>query len=53
MRHIHNYNAPAQTMYQWDGYSVEKDKQGYRKRFLVTEDDDPELGRIKSISYVK
>lgn len=53
MRHIHNYNESAQTMYQWDGYSVENDKKGYRKKFLVTKDDDPELERIKSISYVK
>ena len=53
MEHIHNYNAPAQKMYQWDDYSVENDKKGYRKRFLVTTDDDPELERIKDISYVK
>ena len=53
IRNIHNYNAAAQTMYQWDGYSVENDKKGYRKKFLVTEDNDPELERIKSISYVK
>lgn len=53
LRHIHNYNESAMTMYEWDGYSVENDKQGYRKKFLVTEDDDPELERIKSISYVK
>lgn len=53
LNNIHNYNAPAQTMYQWDGYSVENDKQGYRKKFLVTTDDDPELERIKDISYVK
>ena len=53
LNNIHNYNAPAQTMYQWDGYSVENDKQGYRKKFLVTKDNDPELERIKSISYVK
>ena len=53
LNNIHNYNAPAQTMYQWDGYTVEKDKQGYRKKFLVTEDDDPELKRIEDISYVK
>ena len=53
LNNIHNYNAPAQTMYQWDGYSVENDKRGYRKKFLVTEDNDPELERIKNISYVK
>ncbi len=53
MNNIHNYNGPAQTMYEWDGYSVENDKKGYRKRFLVTEDNDPELERIRNISYVK
>jgi hypothetical protein len=53
LAHIHNYNAPAQTMYKWDGYTVEGDKNGYRKRFLVTEDGDKELDRIKAISYVK
>ena len=53
LRNIHNYNEPAQTMYQWDGYSVDNDKKGYRKKFLVTEDNDPELERIKAISYVK
>ena len=37
LNNIHNYNAPAQIMYQWDGYSVENDKRGYRKKFLVTE----------------
>ena len=40
-------------MYKWEGYSVENDKKGYRKKFLVTTDDDPELERIKDISYVK
>jgi len=53
LKNIHNYNEPAQTMYKWDGYSVENDKKGYRKKFLVTKDDDPELERIKDISYVK
>lgn len=52
MRNIHNYNGPAQEMYNWDGYSVENDKKGYRKRFLVIEEDDPELERIRRISYV-
>lgn len=52
LRNIHNYNGPAQTMYEWDGYSVENDKNGYRKRFLVTKDDDPELERLRKISYV-
>ena len=53
MRNIDNFNHAAQNMYQWDGYSVENDKKGYRKKFLVTKDNDPELERIKSISYVK
>lgn len=53
MRNIHNYNAPAQSMYNWDGYSVENDKKGYRKKFLVTDSSDKELDRLKDISYVK
>ena len=53
LNNINNYNGPAQTMYEWDGYSVENDKKGYRKKFLVTDDDDPELKRLKDISYVK
>ena len=53
LNNIHNYNGPAQEMYKWEGYSVENDKKGYRKKFLVTTDDDPELERIKDISYVK
>jgi len=53
MAHIHNYNGPAQTMYDWDGYSVENDKNGYRKKFLVTQENDPELERLREISYVK
>ena len=52
LNNIHNYNGPAQTMYEWDGYSVENDKNGYRKKFLVTKDDDPELERLRNISYV-
>ena len=40
-------------MYDWDGYSVDADKKGYRKKFLVTEDGDERLDRIKDISYVK
>lgn len=53
INNINNYNAAAQTMYEWDGYSVDKDKKGYRKKFLVTEDGDERLERIKNISYVK
>lgn len=53
INNIHNYNAPAQEMYDWDGYSVDADKKGYRKKFLVTEDGDDRLDRIKDISYVK
>lgn len=53
INNIHNYNAAAQSMYDWDNYSVEADKKGYRKKFLVTEDGDERLDRIKEISYVK
>jgi len=53
INNIHNYNSAAQSMYDWSGYSVEEDKKGYRKKFLVTEDGDKRLDRIKEISYVK
>ena len=53
INNIHNFNQPAQEMYDWEGYSVDADKQGYRKKFLVTEDGDERLDRIKDISYVK
>lgn len=53
INNIHNYNQPAQVMYDWDGYSVSADKKGYRKKFLVTEDGDDRLDRIRDISYVK
>lgn len=53
INNIHNYNQPAQIMYDWDGYSVDADKKGYRKKFLVTQDGDERLDRIKDISYVK
>ena len=53
INNIHNYNSPAQSMYDWNGYSVEADKKGYRKKFLVTEDGDDRLDKIKEISYVK
>ena len=47
LNNIHNYNAPAQTMYEWDGYSVENDKQGYRKKFLVTRRRRPRIKTVK------
>lgn len=53
INNIHNYNSPAQSMYDWNGYSVEADKKGYRKKFLVTEDGDDRLDKIREISYVK
>lgn len=53
INNIHNYNEAAQVMYDWDGYSVEKDKKGYRKKFLITKDGDKRLKELKNISYVK
>lgn len=53
MNNIHNFNKPAQIMYDWEGYSVEADKAGYRKKFLVTKEGDERLNILKEISYVK
>jgi hypothetical protein len=50
---MHNFNGPAQIMYNWQDYSVEADKEGYRKKFLVTKDGDERLDKLKEISYVK
>jgi hypothetical protein len=51
MKNIHNYNKSADEMYNWNGYSVEADKQGYRKKFLVTEDGDERLEDIKKVYH--
>ena len=48
---MHNYNKSAAEMYNWNGYSVEADKQGYRKKFLVTEDGDERLEDIKKVYH--
>ena len=50
IKHMHNYDAPAQKMYDWSGYTVEKDKNGYRKKF--TADTEEDLNKIKKISYI-
>jgi hypothetical protein len=53
INNMHNFNGPAQIMYNWQDYSVEADKEGYRKKFLVTKDGDERLDKLKEISYVK
>lgn len=50
IKHMHNYDAPAQEMYDWSGYTVEKDKNGYRKKFTANTEED--LNKIKKISYI-
>jgi len=39
----------ANSMYDWSDYSVESDKAGYRKKFLVHEDNIKDLDRLKEI----
>jgi hypothetical protein len=53
INNMHNFNGPAQIMYNWQDYSVKADKEGYRKKFLVTKDGDERLDKLKEISYVK
>ena len=51
IKNIYNYNKSAAEMYNWEGYSVEADKQGYRKKFLVTEEGDERLEEIKKVYH--
>jgi hypothetical protein len=43
------FNHAANKMYDWDGYSTDRDKEGYRKKFLVHSDGDERLAKIKEI----
>jgi len=47
IKHMHNYNLSAIKMYDWTDYSVEADKNGYRRKFAIH--DDNELQEIKDI----
>lgn len=51
LNNLHAYNKPSAHMYEWDGYSVDLDKQGYRKKFLVQDADSPELTKIRDIFH--
>lgn len=52
INNMYNYDGPAQEMYDWSGYTPEADKNGYRKKFTLTDDtNDEELERIKGIFY--
>ena len=39
----------ADSMYQWDGYTNEKDRNGYRDKFLVHENNLHEIEKIEEI----
>lgn len=52
LKNIHNYNKSAAEMYDWTGYTVEGDKQGYRKKFLITKDGDERLDEIRKVYHV-
>jgi hypothetical protein len=52
INNMYNYDGPAQEMYDWSGYTPEADKNGYRKKFTLTDDtNNEELERIKGIFY--
>jgi len=51
LNNLHAYNTPSAHMYEWDGYSVDADKQGYRKKFLVQDENSPELTKIRDIYH--
>lgn len=52
INNMHTYDGPAQEMYDWSEYSPEADRNGYRKKFTLTEDtDEEELNKIKGIFF--
>lgn len=48
-RNKHVFNSAASKMYNWDNYSVEMDKEGYRKKFLIHEENIGEMDRIREL----
>ena len=49
IRSKHVSSFAAKNMYDWSDYSVESDKEGYRKKFLVHEGNIEDLHRLKVI----
>jgi len=49
LKHMHEYNGPASKMYDWKDYTVDKDKNGYRKKFLVHDERAEELKTLEGI----
>lgn len=49
IRHLYEYNRPASKMYDWKDYTVDKDKSGYRKKFLVHDSEAEELKALGEI----
>ncbi|MCS5550417.1 MAG: hypothetical protein NZ811_02750 [Gammaproteobacteria bacterium] len=49
IRHMHEFNKPASIMYDWVDYSVEDDKKGYRKKFLIHDEESEELSILEGI----
>lgn len=50
LKHMHNYNEAGHIMYDWNSYTVDKDKNGYRKKF--TANNEEELAEIVAKSYI-
>ena len=52
INNLFNRDIPSFEMYDWEGYTPEADKNGYRKKFTLADDtDEEELDRIKDIFF--
>jgi len=45
----HTFNNAASMMYNWDNYTVDRDKSGYRKKFLIHEENIDALDKIRDL----
>ncbi|MEO2086477.1 MAG: hypothetical protein ABGY22_05160 [Acidimicrobiales bacterium] len=51
IKHQHHHKDAASRMYDWKDYSVDQDREGYRKKFLVHDSNISDLQSIKEIYY--
>jgi hypothetical protein len=49
LNNMHSYNKASMEMYNWDDYTVNNDKEGYRKKFLIHDELSEDLVKIKEI----
>ena len=49
VKNKYSFKGAAATMYDWKGYTVDRDKNGYRKKFLVHDENIEDLDAIKEI----